>query len=103
MWHLQMYNSRRFTAGNFQHYELYFTDGSCPSEAILQQFLSIVESEPGASLYKSATLTVHWAFVQESSASIKCTPKGITHIQGRWRYTAKRASAGRVSLYAPTS
>jgi hypothetical protein len=44
----QMYEGRRFVAGGFRQHELYFPDGSCPSEAILQRFLAIVEAEPGA-------------------------------------------------------
>lgn len=43
-----MYEGRRFLAGGFRQHELYFPDGSCPSEAILQRFLAIVEAEPGA-------------------------------------------------------
>ena len=44
---LQLYKSSRFTSGGFRHYELYFPDGSCPSEAIVDRFLSIAESEKG--------------------------------------------------------
>ena len=44
----QMYEGKRFVAGGFRQHELYFPDGSCPSEAILQRFLAIVEAEPGA-------------------------------------------------------
>ncbi|KAK9823515.1 hypothetical protein WJX72_003342 [[Myrmecia] bisecta] len=44
----QMYEGKRFTDGGFQMHELYFPDGSCPSEAILQKFLEVAESEPGA-------------------------------------------------------
>ena len=32
----------------FRHYEMYFPDGTCPTEAIMRRFLSTVESEPGA-------------------------------------------------------
>jgi cell division cycle 14 len=44
----QVYDRQRFTSGNFRHYDLYFPDGSCPSEAILLKWLEIAESEPGA-------------------------------------------------------
>ena len=37
----------RFTKGGFQHEDLFFTDGSTPSDAILQQFLDICEKAPG--------------------------------------------------------
>ena len=43
-----MYEGKRFVAGGFRQHELYFPDGCCPSEAILQRFLAIVEAEPGA-------------------------------------------------------
>lgn len=45
---LQVYDRRRFTDAGIRHYELYFPDGSCPSEAIILKFLEIAESEPGA-------------------------------------------------------
>lgn len=44
----KVYDRKRFTDGGFRHYDLYFPDGSCPTEAILLKFLEIVESEPGA-------------------------------------------------------
>jgi hypothetical protein len=43
----KMYDRRRFLEGGFRHHELYFPDGSCPSEAILMRFLELVEAEPG--------------------------------------------------------
>ena len=54
---LQLYKSSRFTSGGFRHYELYFPDGSCPSEAIVDRFLSIAESEQG--LHPEATPDRH--------------------------------------------
>eukprot|EP00959_Pyramimonas_sp_CCMP1952_P275529 5759352-Pyramimonas_sp.AAC.1 len=42
-----MYEKRRFTDGGFRHQELYFPDGSCPSEAILKTFIELAEAEPG--------------------------------------------------------
>lgn len=43
----KMYDRRRFQEGGFRHHELYFPDGSCPSEAILMRFLELAEAEPG--------------------------------------------------------
>jgi len=37
----------RFTKAGFQHEDLFFTDGSTPSDSILQQFLEICEKAPG--------------------------------------------------------
>ena len=45
---VQLYESSRFTDGGFRHHELYFPDGSCPSDQILQRFLDISEQETGA-------------------------------------------------------
>ena len=44
---LQLYESTRFTDAGFRHHELYFPDGSCPPDHILQQFLAISEQDPG--------------------------------------------------------
>lgn len=46
---LQMYEASRFAEGGFRHYDLYFPDGSCPSEAIRQRFMEIAETEAGMS------------------------------------------------------
>jgi len=46
--HTQGYDRKRFTDGGFNHYDLYFPDGSCPREAILLHFLELAEAEPGA-------------------------------------------------------
>ncbi len=42
---VQLYETKRFTSGGFRHYELYFPDGSCPTEAIVDRFLTIAENE----------------------------------------------------------
>mmetsp|Transcript_4965 Transcript_4965/g.10684 ORF Transcript_4965/g.10684 Transcript_4965/m.10684 type:complete len:710 (+) Transcript_4965:238-2367(+) len=44
----KVYDRRRFTDGGFRHYDMYFPDGSCPTEAILMKFLEVAENEPGA-------------------------------------------------------
>eukprot|EP00877_Chromochloris_zofingiensis_P013433 jgi/Chrzof1/8343/Cz03g06260.t1 len=44
----KVYDRKRFLDGGLRHHELYFPDGSCPSEAILMKFLEIAEHEPGA-------------------------------------------------------
>lgn len=40
----KMYNAKRFVDAGFEHHDLFFIDGSCPSEDILQRFLNIAES-----------------------------------------------------------
>ncbi|XP_042318966.1 dual specificity protein phosphatase CDC14A isoform X1 [Sceloporus undulatus] len=44
----KIYEAKRFTDGGFEHYDLFFIDGSTPSENILRQFLSICEEAEGA-------------------------------------------------------
>nr|XP_006812649.1 PREDICTED: dual specificity protein phosphatase CDC14A isoform X1 [Saccoglossus kowalevskii] len=42
------YDSRRFTDAGFDHHDLFFIDGSTPSDAHVQRFLSISENAEGA-------------------------------------------------------
>lgn len=44
----RMYDKRGFTDHGLLFYDLYFPDGSCPPEQIVQQFLKIVEGSPGS-------------------------------------------------------
>lgn len=44
----KIYPANRFTDAGFSHYDLFFTDGSCPPQHILKRFLEIVESMNGA-------------------------------------------------------
>jgi len=44
----KIYDAKRFTDNGFQHYDLFFVDGSTPSDAIVRQFLDICESTTGA-------------------------------------------------------
>ncbi|CAD7927448.1 unnamed protein product [Amoebophrya sp. A120] len=44
----KQYDRRRFTDHGIKHVDLYFLDGSCPSREIIQKFLYVAESEPGA-------------------------------------------------------
>ncbi len=44
----QVYDRKRFTDGGFRHYDMYFPDGSCPTEAIVHRFMDVVENEPGS-------------------------------------------------------
>lgn len=43
----KVYEKRRFSDGGFRHHDMYFPDGSCPTEAILKRFLEVTEQEPG--------------------------------------------------------
>ena len=44
----KIYDARRFTEAGFDHYDLFFVDGSTPSDSILQRFIDIAESTKGA-------------------------------------------------------
>lgn len=44
----KIYDKARFVAGGFQHVDLFFVDGSTPSDLIMEHFLSVCESAPGA-------------------------------------------------------
>ncbi|XP_056459919.1 dual specificity protein phosphatase CDC14AB [Gadus chalcogrammus] len=44
----KVYDAKRFTDAGFQHHDLFFVDGSTPSDAIMQRFLHVCESTQGA-------------------------------------------------------
>lgn len=43
-----MYDCRRFKDSGFDHYDLFFPDGSIPNDAIIKAFLNICENAEGA-------------------------------------------------------
>ena len=43
----QLYEGQAFQDGGFAHHELYFPDGSCPTNDIVLRFLDICEGEAG--------------------------------------------------------
>uniref|UniRef100_UPI003AAAD893 dual specificity protein phosphatase CDC14AB isoform X3 n=1 Tax=Centroberyx gerrardi TaxID=166262 RepID=UPI003AAAD893 len=44
----KIYDAKRFTDAGFDHYDLFFLDGSTPSDIITQRFLHICENTDGA-------------------------------------------------------
>ncbi|XP_041430492.1 cell division cycle 14B S homeolog isoform X2 [Xenopus laevis] len=44
----KMYDANRFTDADFEHHDLFFVDGSTPSDAIVKKFLNICENADGA-------------------------------------------------------
>ncbi|XP_072848443.2 dual specificity protein phosphatase CDC14B isoform X2 [Pogona vitticeps] len=44
----RMYDARRFRDAGFEHYDLFFADGSIPSDTIVKTFLNICENSEGA-------------------------------------------------------
>ncbi|XP_048383556.2 dual specificity protein phosphatase CDC14C-like isoform X3 [Stegostoma tigrinum] len=43
----KMYDAKRFTDARFEHYDLFFVDGSTPSDTIVKKFLNICENAKG--------------------------------------------------------
>ncbi|XP_072442244.1 dual specificity protein phosphatase CDC14C-like isoform X1 [Chiloscyllium punctatum] len=43
----KMYDAKRFTDARFEHYDLFFVDGSTPSDTIVKKFLNICENAEG--------------------------------------------------------
>ncbi|XP_062273092.1 dual specificity protein phosphatase CDC14B isoform X7 [Scomber scombrus] len=44
----KMYDARRFTESGFEHHDLFFVDGSTPTDSIVRKFLNICENAEGA-------------------------------------------------------
>ncbi|KAM4721344.1 dual specificity protein phosphatase CDC14A isoform 2-T2 [Rhinophrynus dorsalis] len=44
----KIYDAKRFTDAGFDHYDLFFVDGSTPSDGIVRRFLNLCESTDGA-------------------------------------------------------
>ncbi|KAM4576671.1 dual specificity protein phosphatase CDC14B isoform 4-T4 [Odontesthes bonariensis] len=44
----KMYDARRFTDSGFEHHDLFFVDGSTPTDSIVRKFLNICENSEGA-------------------------------------------------------
>jgi len=44
----KVYDRKKFIDAGFNHYDMYFTDGGNPTDAILKRFLEVCETEKGA-------------------------------------------------------
>jgi cell division cycle 14 len=69
----KMYEASRFTRAGFQHKDLFFTDGSTPSDSIMKLFIEASEKTNGA-------LAVHCKGKIESSHFTTCFFKFILYI-----------------------
>ena len=58
----KIYEAKRFTDAGFEHYDLFFIDGSTPSDNIVRRFLNICENTEGA-------IAVHCKGAREEKAS----------------------------------
>eukprot|EP00775_Hariotina_reticulata_P004251 gene4251-4502_t len=86
----KVYERKRFLDGGFQHHELYFPDGSCPSQEILLKFLAIAETTPGA-------LAVHCKAGLGRTGVLICS-----YIMKHYRFTAEEV-LGYIRICRPGS
>lgn len=77
----KIYDARRFADQGFEHKDLFFVDGSTPSDAIMREFIDISENTPGA-------LAVHCkAGLGRTGTLIAC------YVMKHFRFTAPEAIA----------
>lgn len=77
----KIYDARRFADQGFDHKDLFFVDGSTPSDAIMREFIEISENTPGA-------IAVHCkAGLGRTGTLIAC------YIMKHYRFTAAEAIA----------
>eukprot|EP00062_Callorhinchus_milii_P017263 gi/632969461/ref/XP_007901101.1/ PREDICTED: dual specificity protein phosphatase CDC14A isoform X1 [Callorhinchus milii] len=77
----KIYDAKRFLDAGFEHYDLFFIDGSTPSDSIVKRFLSICENTDGA-------IAVHCkAGLGRTGTLVAC------YIMKHYRFTAAEAIA----------
>jgi cell division cycle 14 len=56
----KIYDANRFTEAGFDHRDLFFYDGTTPSDPIMKHFLAIAESAPGAIAVHCKGNSIYW-------------------------------------------